>query len=744
VIKKVAFFLLIPIFLFLYLGFQKNEIVRKPINEEMGKTFLVVIDRISLTDLIKTNTPHIDSILEIGGLALMTTNTGGSRSQKDAYLTMGTGARVAASDRSPYGFQVDEIVLGTRAGDLYLQLTGNKPPEGAIVNLGFPQSVRMNNKRPYTVTIGALGAALEKAGIRCAVIGNCDIPGEYKRYLVSLMMNENGIVPAGCIDGSFLISDSRRPFGIRTDYDRLIQIVNQLWDSIDVFAIQLGDTSRAEDFRHFAVDEMNEYYKMTAVKESDAFVGKLLKRLNLKRDVIIIVTPLGPADDLAENNRLTPVIIAGKGYAKGLLSSASTQKAGIITNLDIGATILSFYNILPYSGQIGSKIYSTGTKMELNELLEYNKRLKDVHNQRASLLRSYVAVLIILLSASLLSIILLRKYTAQAGVFLYFIMSVPIAYLLMPLFHRPAYVFNLVLSWLLAASFTGFIYIWKQNTFKKISTICAIIVFLLFIDQLTGEKMISLSPLGYDIISGARFYGIGNEYMGIIIGAACIWEGSVRELWSMKKSYTSVWFIFPIFLLAVIMLAHPMLGANVGGTISLLSASASYILLNWQGKIKLRHMITVGIMTAVFITVLFLLDNSRPANIQTHMGQTVSLIRNNGVMELFLIIKRKIEMNIKLIRYTIWTRVFLLSLLSIALLMFRPVGILRTVSDKHPFFFKGIIAGIIGCITALIVNDSGIVAAGTSMIYTAPSAILVVIDYLPDKENKILWKVNDK
>ena len=38
---------------------------------------------------------------------------------------------------------------------------------------------------------------------------------------------------------------------------------------------------RAEDFRHFAVDEMNEYYKMTAVKESDAFVGKLLKRLNL-------------------------------------------------------------------------------------------------------------------------------------------------------------------------------------------------------------------------------------------------------------------------------------------------------------------------------------------------------------------------------------------------------------------------------------------------------------------------------
>lgn len=131
-----------------------------------------------------------------------------------------------------------------------------------------------------------------------------------------------------------------------------------------------------------------------------------------------------------------------------------------------------------------------------------------------------------------------------------------------------------------------------------------------------------------------------------------------QRIMEHEKSYTSVWFIFPIFLLAVIMLAHPMLGANVGGTISLLSASASYILLNWQGKIKLRHMITVGIMTAVFITVLFLLDNSRPANIQTHMGQTVSLIRNNGVMELFLIIKRKIEMNIKLIRYTIWTRVF--------------------------------------------------------------------------------------
>ena len=76
------------------------------------------------------------------------------------------------------------------------------------------------------------------------------------------------------------------------------------------------------------------------------------------------------------------------------------------------------------------------------------------------------------------------------------------------------------------------------------------------------------------------------------------------------------------------------------------------------------------------------------------------------------------------------------------LLLFRPVGIFRDIANNNPYFVKGIASGVIGCITALLVNDSGIVAAGTSMIFIAPPALLVVINYLPDRKNKPVRKEN--
>ncbi|HHY83504.1 MAG TPA: hypothetical protein GX505_12640 [Clostridiales bacterium] len=739
---RYIFFLFISVFVFVLMTIwidRPEPVYRKQDSETSegdGKVIMVVIDRIGLKDLYDANTPNMDYLAQIGGIGLMTTNMAGSRSQRNAYITMGAGTNVTGSDKSHLGFNVKETYHGNEAGNLYRQIAGIEPPEQAVVNLGFAQAARNNKQRPYTVTIGALGTALREAGRIAAVLGNCDTPGEYKRYLVSMMMDDQGMVPAGRVDQSFLTSDHGRPFGIRTDYDALLQYIDELWDTADVFAIQLGDTSRAEDFRYEATDLLNESYKRIAIEESDAFIGRLTDKLNLQKDLIMIVTPLGPARDLAENNRLTPVIIAGKGFAEGLLSSASTKRMGVITNLDIGQTILDYFGIPRRKGQLGNRVFSSPSSMDMKELLAYNTRLTEIHNQRAPLLKSYVTVLVILLAASLISIFFFRQYLSYAAAFLQFMMAVPIAYLVLPVFHQPTLAGSFMLSWLLALVITGLLSLRKLNVMDKIGILCILVVVLLAADQFTGANLIACSPLGYDIISGARFYGMGNEYMGILIGAVCTGIGTACELWGRKGSPGSVWFVFPLFALPLVVLAHPRLGANVGGTISLIAAMASFIILNWKKKIRIRHMTGVGAFMAAFLIVLFLLDSTRAVDSQTHMGQTVSLIRENGILELFYIAIRKIEMNIKLFRYTIWTRVFLLSLLSIVLLLFRPIGIFRNLAEKTPFFVKGITSGVIGCIAALLVNDSGIVAAGTSMIYLAPPVLLVVMMHLPRGVNK--------
>ena len=458
--------------------------------------------------------------------------------------------------------------------------------------------------------------------------------------------------------------------------------------------------------------------------------------------MLVIESALGSANDLVENNRLTPVMVMGKGFSKGLLVSASTKRPGILTNLDISTTILSHYGIGRQGGQLGNRIHSSGEEMEVGELLKYNGLLKEVNNQRASLLRTYVTIMIILLIAALICIFYLRKYLIYAEVFLQFTMAIPISYLLLPIFHRPTLTGSLSLSWLLALAITGLIWIFtkERSMMAKSVSYCIIITVLLIVDQLTGATLIASSPLGYDIISGARFYGIGNEYMGVLLGASCTCVGVISQYSMQKGKPFSIWLILPIFVLLLLVLAHPGIGANVGGTISALMAFSSFIILQWKDQIRLKHLLSIGVSTAIFLVALFLFDSSRAVDSQSHMGQTVSLIRENGLFELVLIAKRKLEMNIKLFRYTIWTRVFLLSLFSMAMLLFRPVGIFRVIKKNRPHFLKGIVSGVIGCITALLVNDSGIVAAGTSMIYLAPPVLLVVMEHLPDRSNRSPWK----
>lgn len=88
---------------------------------------------------------------------------------------------------------------------------------------------------------------------------------------------------------------------------------------------------------------------------------------------------------------------------------------------------------------------------------------------------------------------------------------------------------------------------------------------------------------------------------------------------------------------------------------------------------------------------------------------------------------RKLSMNYKLIRYTIWTRVLLGTLLALGILFYRPVGIFRRLLTENPAVAAGLSGGLIAAFAALVFNDSGIVAAATAMICPAATLFYIVI-----------------
>lgn len=714
-------------------------------DENEGKVILVIMDRIGWKDIHQAHTPNLDKLMEMGAVGLMTTNTGGSLSQSNAYLTLGTGARVTGATGSQTAFFYSHRYQGEEIENLMYQIAGVRMAEGSIANPSIAKLYRENAKRPYTVIIGALGTALRDGGVKVAVLGNCDNykrredDGEGKNFLVSMMMDDRGIVPMGDISHSLIAEDPYWPMGIRTDYDKMLEAFKDLDGKAQIIAMQLGDTSRAEDFRHQSMDSRIGHHKRRALEEGDRFIGKLLEHFDVHRDYMMVLTPVGPAEEIGNNNRLTPIIVAGKGIKGDWLTSGSTHREGIVTNLDVGVSILNYFEISPLQGQSGAPIYSVVNGKGRDEILTFNNKLVEIYNQRPFLIKSYVYTIIPILALAALFLLFKRKYLKWIRPMLLFIMNIPFVYLILPILHQPTLFSTAVIAATMTVLLTASMCRLFKSTIDRIMIISGITVVALILDQWLGMRLIQSSPLGYDVIAGARFYGMGNEYMGVLVGAICCAGAAINERFSKQEKLIKA-FMLVIGLVVLYTMVSPNLAANVGGTIALFVAISSTALLIRGKRVRVGSLMAIGAVLVFMLTAAFLLDSIRAVDIQSHMGKTTNAIRQNGLSELLKIFYRKISMNIRLFRTTQWTRVFLTSLGVIVLLLYRPVGIFRDVFRRHEILIKGLTGATIGAIAALLFNDSGIVSAATAMIFVAPPFVLMIMEEAEKKVMDGVWQ----
>jgi len=88
---------------------------------------------------------------------------------------------------------------------------------------------------------------------------------------------------------------------------------------------------------------------------------------------------------------------------------------------------------------------------------------------------------------------------------------------------------------------------------------------------------------------------------------------------------------------------------------------------------------------------------------------------------------RKLAMNWRLVRYSIWSRVFVTFLGLQGLLFFYPLGLLKSLKQEQPYLLLGMGAALVGSIAALLTNDSGVVAAATMLLFGVPPVLEAMI-----------------
>ena len=708
-----------------------------PANEK--KVVVVVVDRTSIDDLTSSINylPNIKHLLQKGGLALMNTTTAKSYTSDASYLTIGAGTKAlgAEGDVLAYNFKDDYLQGKVPAGQIYTHWTGNKAGVNSIVNLGIEQLKTVNAKDDNAAVPGALGSALRSGGLKTAVFGNGDVAqDDQRRFGVLLAMDERGVVDGGDISEKVLKYNDLLPYKVNTNYASLENNFANTLKNYDFVVYDLADTARIEENANYFAPQILPVTKRKSLQAADAFVGKMLPWINAQH-MLILVSPSTSSEGLKLGSSFTPLCIAG-GPIKpaSQLLSGSTRRPGIVMNTDIAPTVVNFFG-LQKTGFSGRTITSAVSTDVFTKITNLNSASLFTSVSRFPVLQTYVVILIILLLTAIAAITLnlrcmtrLRRYLRWL---LMWMSTMPATLLILPIFtvyllqvQSLPVEFMMIIA--ISGLFTFLLQKFSPNHLVAFAWASLLTVVLVTGDNILGSPLALYSTLSYDPLIGARFYGIGNEYMGVLIGSFIIGYTLLFEIFPQKGKLLKV---LGIFMIAFICfdLVMPQFGAKVGGAlVAVLGLGYTYMLL-LDKQIKVKQIAILFTVLAVVLGVMIFVDLSRPVEMQTHLARLIAAVQDKGFAAIWDIAQRKIAMNLKLIRFTRWTFVLITTLVCVGVFRF------RNVLQNYPSLRKGYIGTLVAGLVAFLFNDAGVVAAATMCII--PIALLTYLILLErDKE----------
>jgi hypothetical protein len=224
-------------------------------------------------------------------------------------------------------------------------------------------------------------------------------------------------------------------------------------------------------------------------------------------------------------NNFTPVIAYGQGFRSAYLTSGATRRDYIISNTDIAPTVLKFFNIDPVSTMIGRPMEGQAVQGidTIKTAQELSASAATVNRLRVPLVKGYILMLIVIILLSAIAIFWVPRLIKAIEPLVAALVVVPLVLLPLGQLHCTAdweYIASAVAAIIILTALV--ILASKFDFFKAFIIIATLTALAVDLDLITGSTMIQSSVLGYDPMAGARYYGIGNEYMGILLGAIII------------------------------------------------------------------------------------------------------------------------------------------------------------------------------------------------------------------------------
>lgn len=751
------------------------------------KVVLVVIDRIGLDDIVNHKPPNITRLISSGSTALMSARVKRDFYGQGSYVVIGAGGRAPGGSDVGLAFNQGEQLTTAggeraKAGDVYRSRTGRSAPPGSVVNLNIEEMKKKSTASSASGDPGLLGTVLKDAGKKVALVGNADsisptLTGQtgyqeespepvermttpsrvnvmpqltiVHREASGIAMDVYGVVPEGNVSSD--LSDRRSAqTGVTTNFTKLLAAAAGRLAVSDFLVIDMGQTSRVDEQAGFFADASLELARGRALARCDKALGKVMEMLDLSRDLVIVCAPTPTRKMITDGELLTPLVIAGPGFGPDrLLRSPTTHRDGLVSNLDIAPTVIKFFGRKALPEMEGRALFTGRSRTNPAGLERFRDNAVGAFSSRKVMVRVFVISALVILVLFLLFVLTGKDFVGAHPyiwyVLLLLILAGPAAYLLYPAFGVKSLaariasslgislvlgVVALLIGRVKKGGHTG---AGPRATLRTMILVSGFTLFLILLDLLIGSRLMTLSAFGSDVVLADRFYGIGNLYMGVAVGAAILFVCLATELFKsfLDKPWKRYCFAGAVLLITIVFLGYPRLGANVGGLITAVTASLVTLMKLEGGRIGLKKVIALVLVLILFVGGLLLADMLMPGS-TSHAGKAVSSMKSSGISAVVSQVGRKLAANWTLAFASIWRLLVLLAIAAGLLLQWK-FHLFGRIKEELPHLSAGLVGMAVGLAVALVFNDSGIEPASAITIFLFFPCFLLLVSWLAER-----------
>lgn len=435
-------------------------------------------------------------------------------------------------------------------------------------------------------------------------------------------------------------------------------------------------------------------------------------------EVLVIVAGAGASPAMRERGETVNTIALARGTPEELLdpdgpirglTSETTRRGGVVAEVDVAPTILDFLGVRTPPRMVGSPIRIEGDPPTAlhRRFLELQRVVGPAGLAGVSFGLAVLAACLALLFAPGGA---RRSRRVARGV----VIACSLLIAMLPTSWLPSFTPGKVALALGAttAAIAGVALLRGRGDVRRaLATVGAIGLVLVGIDALLGWPSELTPMLGGGVLDGERFFGLGNAYAGIVLSGALLAAAGLRPRTGVL-----------LLVSAAILAGLPSVGADLGGSLTLVAAAALWIgLPRWGLRPRTWVLVATAMaLDAASVTIAGRVLDGGP----THLSRLAS---EDGVLVAFVV---RLLANVRTTSATPAAWLMLVGLGVWAVLALRPPAVLRPALEADPRWRLAVLALAICGLLGWAVNDTYGLAGGA---FTFASAALLAPALAPER-----------